>query len=66
VQGVSVGTLKLLYVPLTHESLEELRRRASLERRRVQDEAALVIERALLKSRSAEPKPTDAGREVAE
>lgn len=38
---------RLLYVPLSPEALEEIDRRARLERRRPQDEAAVVIERAL-------------------
>ncbi len=38
---------KLLFVPVKPEALEELRRRADAERRRPQDEAAILLERAL-------------------
>jgi hypothetical protein len=38
---------KLLFVPVSSEALERLCRRAGLERRRPQDEAAILIERAL-------------------
>jgi len=38
---------RLLYVPLSPEALDEIDRRARLERRRPQDEAALLLERAL-------------------
>jgi hypothetical protein len=38
---------RLLYVPVSAETLGELRARAEVERRRPQDEAALLIERAL-------------------
>ena len=41
---------KLLYVPVTGEALEELCRQASAERRRPQDEAAIILERVLLKT----------------
>jgi len=37
----------MLYVPLSRESLQEIQRRADQERRRPQDEAALILERAL-------------------
>lgn len=38
---------RLLYVPVAPAALEELCRRAERERRRPQDEAALLLERAL-------------------
>ena len=37
-----------LYVPLSHEALEQLCERASFERRRPQDEAAVLLEQALV------------------
>ena len=36
-----------LYVPLDREAVDKLRRVALLERRRPQDQAAVIIERAL-------------------
>ena len=38
---------KMLYVPVSSEALDRLRRQASIERRRPQDEAAILLERAL-------------------
>lgn len=38
---------KLLFVPVGPEALTELIHRAEIERRRPQDEAALLLERAL-------------------
>jgi hypothetical protein len=37
----------MLYVPLSIAALQELQRRSVIERRRPQDEAAVIIERAL-------------------
>jgi hypothetical protein len=49
---------KLLFVPVSREALGRLCRRADLERRRPQDEAAILIERALgLERVSAEAEP---------
>ena len=38
---------KLLFVPVTPEAIEILGQRARAERRRTQDEAAILLERAL-------------------
>jgi hypothetical protein len=39
--------VRLLYVPTEPETLERLRQLAARERRRPQDQAALILERAL-------------------
>jgi hypothetical protein len=47
---------KLLFVPVSRDALERLCRRASFERRRPQDEAAILIEQALgLRAEVSEP-----------
>ena len=53
--------LKLLYVPLKPQALAHLCERAEQERRRPQDEAALIIERALGFSGDQRQTPTAKG-----
>ena len=53
---------KALYVPISDEALEELRRRAALEHRRPQDEAGLIVERALGVVDEPDPVVAGAGR----
>ena len=44
-----------LYVPVDKETRERLRQVAHRNRRRPQDEAALILENALLKKSASEP-----------
>ncbi len=52
--GVGRETLMAIYVPIRRESLAKLRALAEFERRRPQDQAAVLIEHALQHDRTNE------------
>jgi hypothetical protein len=53
--------MQKLYVPITPAALDELMRRAADERRRPQDQAAVLLEAALGVSTMGQPAPAPRG-----